>query len=85
MDFADAFNIAYIIKHDLESIKKLQNLLLMMKDSHFSLHVLTRAAFTTGNRIMIELQTVKDAYQSVGDDRLFLHRISRYNRRNVKK
>lgn len=55
--------MAFIIKYDLEAITKSHIPLTMKIDSCSLFHFLTRAFFTTEERLMIDLQTIKNTYQ----------------------
>ncbi len=62
MAFADAFDMALVIKHDLQNIMGKVVPLSMFTDSLSLFDVLTRAKVTTERRLMIDLQTVKESY-----------------------
>lgn len=64
LEFADAFDMAYAIKHDLESIHKLDTPLTMMTDRHSSFHVLIHAPLTTEYILLVDFQTVEDVYKN---------------------
>lgn len=64
MAFDDAFEMAFTIKHDIEDIMKYSISLSMFTDN-CSLFGVLKISFTTRKkRVMINLQTVWDAYQS---------------------
>lgn len=63
MAYIDSFDMAQVIKNDLETIKKSHIPQKMMTDSYFLFDVLTRPILAVEKRPMIDLQRVKDAYQ----------------------
>lgn len=65
MALVDAFDIAYFIKHDLEAVTKWQIPLTMTTDSCPSFDALKCSISTTEERLLIDLQTVKDANQAL--------------------
>lgn len=60
---ADAFDMVYIIKYELESITKLNIPQTRMTHRSSLFDDLIRATCTTENCVIIDFQTVKDAYQ----------------------
>lgn len=60
--FADAFDAAYIIKHDLERIYRQRLPLVMLTDSKQMFDVITRASHTTEKRLMIDVAAAREAY-----------------------
>lgn len=63
MALADAFDMAVLIKHDLQAVLKSSIPITMIIDSLSLFEVITKASSTTGKRSMIDLITVKDAYR----------------------
>lgn len=61
--FTDAFDAAYIIKHDLELIYRQHLPLIMLTDSKQMFDVVTRASHTTEKRLMIYVAAAREAYQ----------------------
>lgn len=61
--FADAFDAAFIIKHDLEFIYRQHLPLLMLTDSKQTFDVVTRASHTTERRLMIDVAAAREAYK----------------------
>jgi len=60
--FADAFDAAFIIRHDLERLY-LQHLpLVMLTDSKQIFDVITRASHTAEKRLMIDVAVAREAY-----------------------
>ena len=60
MALADAFDMAYTIKFDLQAICHQQTPLTMYTDSLSLFDVLTKASMTTEKRLMIDIQCIKD-------------------------
>jgi len=60
--FADAFDAAYILKHDLERAYGQPLPLVMLTDSKQIFDVITRASHTTEKRLMIDVAAARDAY-----------------------
>ena len=60
--FADAFDAAYILKHDLERVYGQPLPLVMLTDSKQMFDVITRASHTTEKRLMIDVAAARDAY-----------------------
>jgi len=60
--FADAFDAAYILKHDLERVYRQPLPLVMLTDSRQMLDVITRASHTTEKRLMIDVAAARDVY-----------------------
>ena len=60
---ADAFDAAFIIKHDLERIYDQHLPLVMLKDSKQMFDVITRASHTTEKRLMIDVAAAREAYK----------------------
>lgn len=60
--FSDAFDIAYSIKFDLESMAKLKIPLTMITDSLSLFDFKTKATGTTEMRLMIDLNIFKQSY-----------------------
>jgi len=61
--FADAFDAAFIIKHDLERIYDQLLPLVMLTDSKQMFDVIIRASHTTEKRLMIDAAAVREAYK----------------------
>ena len=61
--FADAFDAAFIIKHDLERIYDQHLPLVMLTDSKQMFDVITRASHTTKKRLMIDVAAAREAYK----------------------
>ena len=62
MAFADAFDMAYTIKYDLQIMLNKIIPISMLTDSKSLFDVLTSSSTTTEKRLMIDLQTVQDSY-----------------------
>lgn len=60
--FADAFDTAFILKHDLERIYHQHLPLVMLPDSKQMFDVITRASHTTEKRLMIDVTAARQAY-----------------------
>ena len=60
--FADAFDAAYILKHDLERVYDQPLPMVMLTDSKQMFDVITRASHTTEKRLMIDIAAAQDAY-----------------------
>ncbi len=60
--FADAFDTAFILKHDLERIYHQHLPLVMLTDSKQMFDVITRASHTTEKRLMIDVAAAREAY-----------------------
>lgn len=61
--FADGFDYAFTMKHDLESILGKQVPLQMFTDSKSLFDTLTKSSSTTERCLMIDVQTVRDGYK----------------------
>lgn len=57
--------MALTINADMESVIKQNILPLMLTDSLFLFDVLTKSSTTLKRRLMIDVQTVRDTYQSL--------------------
>lgn len=64
MSFADDFDMAFTIKRNMEPIIKQNIPFTMLTDSRSLFENLTKSPTTREKRLMIDLLTVKDAYQS---------------------
>ena len=64
MAFADAFDISYSIKYDLQMIAKQYIPLNMYTDNLSLFNIITRSSKTTEKRLMINLRSVKQCYQN---------------------
>lgn len=62
MAFADAFDIAFIIKCELQTMSGKKTELSMITDSLSLFNVSTKATMTTGKQLMIGLKTAKKFY-----------------------
>jgi len=62
--FADAFDAAFILTHDLERIYRQHLPLVMLTDSKQIFDVITRASHTTEKRLMIDVAAAREAYNS---------------------
>ena len=60
--FADAFNAAYMLKHDLERVENKPLPLVMLTDSKQRFGVITRATYTTEKRLRIDVAAAREAY-----------------------
>ena len=60
--FADAFDYAYTMKHDLENITGRTVPLKMFTDSKSLFDIITKSFSTTERRIMIDVQAVRNGY-----------------------
>ena len=78
MAFADSFDSAFIIKHDIERALGRSLPLLMLTDSQALFDVLTRARYTTEKRLMIDIAAARQAYSSKEIDNIALIE-SQYN------
>jgi hypothetical protein len=62
MAFADGFDAAYSLKHDLQTILKRSVDILMYTDSLSLFDVITKSSTTPEKRVMIDLVVVREAY-----------------------
>eukprot|EP00171_Calliarthron_tuberculosum_P022198 IDg22198t1 len=76
--FADSFDSAYTIKHDLEQTLGRRIPLPMLTDSQALFDILTRAKYTTEKRLMIEIAAARQAYNEKEIDNITLIE-SKYN------
>lgn len=60
--FADAFDQAYILKHDLQRILGQEIPLFMLTDSKLLFDVITGNRYTTEKRLMVDIAAVREAY-----------------------
>lgn len=60
--FANAFDEAFIVKHDLERLYKQHVPMTMLTDSKQLFDVITRASHTTEKRLMIDIAAAREAY-----------------------
>lgn len=65
MAFADAFDMAYIFKHDLQPMEGSCISLTMMTDRLSWFDVLTKASSITEKRLMMDLQTVQNSNKNM--------------------
>lgn len=65
MAFADAFDLAYKIKCDLQNVLCQSIPLYIITDSLTLFDVLIKSTITTEKRLMMDLQTVKDSYRKM--------------------
>ena len=61
--FGDAYDFAYCAKKDLEALLERNVYLKMITDSKSLFDVITQCSQTLEKRLMIDLQSVRDAYQ----------------------
>ena len=78
MAFADAFDSAFILRHDLERAIGRKIPLLMLTDSQALFDVLTRAKYTSEKRLMIDIEVARNAYAKKEIDNIALIE-SQYN------
>ena len=64
MSFAEGFDVAYSLKHDLENILLKQIPLVMLTDSLSLFDVTTKSTITKEKRLMIDLQCINNAYKN---------------------
>ena len=64
MAFADAFDMAFTIKYDMQMIMKQYIPLNMYTDSLSLFDVLTKSTTTTEKRLMIDLRSVRECYEN---------------------
>jgi hypothetical protein len=62
MAFADGFDAAYLLKHDLQTVLKRSVDILMYTDSMSLFNVKTKSSTTAEKRLMIDLVVVQEAY-----------------------
>ena len=62
--FADAFDYAYTMRHDLQRLLGRNIALQMFTDSKSLFDVITKCSSTTEKRLMIDISTVRTAYES---------------------
>jgi hypothetical protein len=62
--FADGFDNAYLIRHELENILGQPVPLIMFTDSQALFNVLTRKNATTERRLMVDVAAARQAYHS---------------------
>jgi hypothetical protein len=60
--FADAFDHAFILKHDLQRILGREVPLLMLTDSKFLFDVITGNKYTTEKKLMADIASIREAY-----------------------
>ena len=63
MEFADAFDISYIIKRELQRLSARNVPLTMVTDSLSLFDIITRASITAEKRLMIDLETVNGTFK----------------------
>lgn len=61
--FSDAFDAAYILKHDLESILNSKIPMTILTDSKSSFDVITKCTTTSEKHLMIYISFVREAYE----------------------
>ena len=59
MAFADSFDMAFILRHDIKRMMNVKILIMMFTDSLSLFVVTTKASTTVEKRIMIDLEVVK--------------------------
>lgn len=74
MAVADGFDVAYMMKHDLERMTGTKVPLYLRTYILSLLHVITKAYTTTEKLLMIDLNCSKDAYKKKGIEMLGLDR-----------
>jgi hypothetical protein len=62
MAFADGFDAAYSLKHDLQTVQKRSVDILMYTDSLSLFDVITKSSTTAEKRLMIDVVVVREAY-----------------------
>ena len=63
MAFADAFDMTFAIKKDMELMMNTPIPIVMLTDSLSLFDVITKSTITTEKRLMIDIKVVKDSYQ----------------------
>ena len=61
--FADAFDYAYVIRHDLEEIMEQKVPLQMLTDSRSLFDVIVKNSTTSERRLMIDIKDVRESYE----------------------
>eukprot|EP00171_Calliarthron_tuberculosum_P001031 IDg1031t1 len=64
MAFADAFDTAFILKHDLQRMINQSIPIIMITDSLSLFDVITKVSITAEKRLMIDLKIVRQSYAS---------------------
>jgi hypothetical protein len=82
MALADAFDMAYSLKHDIETIIKQNVPIVILTDSQSLFDVISKATTTAEKRLMIDLCVVKRAYERAEVDTIGFVR-SEYNPADV--
>jgi hypothetical protein len=82
MALADAFDMKYALKHDIEMIMKQNIPIVILTDSLSLFDVITKATTTAEKRLMIDLCVVKQAYECSEVDTIGFVR-SEYNPADV--
>lgn len=62
--FADAFDYAFTLKHDLEEILQSQVPLQILTDSKSLFDIITKSSTTTERRLMIDIKSVREGYEN---------------------
>jgi hypothetical protein len=62
MAFADGFDAAYSLKHDLQTILKRSVDIFMYTDSLSLFYAITKSSTTAEKRLMIDLVVMREAY-----------------------
>lgn len=65
MNFAEAFDMAYTIKHDFQAMIRKVIRLTILTDTLYLFDVLTKETVTTEKRAVIDLQNNKYSYRSM--------------------
>jgi hypothetical protein len=68
MALADAFDMAFTIRHDLQNITRLQIPIIVLTDSLSLFDVITKATTTSEKWLMIDLTAAKEAYKTIRHD-----------------
>ena len=63
MAFADSFDMAFMIRYDIQKMMNIRKPIMIFTDSLSLFDVITKASTTVEKRLMIDLEVVKMAYQ----------------------
>ena len=64
MNLADAFDMAFTLRHDLEHMIQQSIPIIMITDSLLLFNIITKATTTTEKRLMIDLRTVYESFKN---------------------